>query len=608
MLTFRERLHVGMLAVCMTVNGTLQSFSLAALLPVIGLILDPAAATSGKGYLATLSRLLGRPEPSRLLVLCVVGVLAAIVLKNMFDLAYNYSLNRLVAAVEKRVAVELLRDCMAAPYAWFLSKNTAVLIKQVMGDVVIWARSGLRSALTLASSAITLTAVIALLVGINALLGLGLAALGALITVGVVKGLRPSIQRLAAVKHEGNAEAVKVINHALAGAKDIKVHGKERFFVDEFERQYDVIVSNTARLTTLQPVPNYAVEIAIGVVIVMAVSYVAAHQEMRAELIAALAVYGVGVIRALPVFNQISTTFSSMQAAAPAIEGIQRIRAELAAVEPDSRRKGDGAQFGAWSRLEIDGLTYAYPEGTGLALDDVTLTVERGARIGIVGGSGSGKTTLVDIVTGLLRPTVGRVLVDGHPLSLDNAATWRVEIGYVSQHPFIADDSLRFNVALGVDRDVVDDARVRQALEDAGFGDVLRSELGDRLESPLGERGVRLSGGQRQRVAIARALYRESSLLILDEATSALDSESERTVSVALRRIQRPTTMLIVAHRLSTVKDCDRIVVLDRGKIVGYDSHVNLVRDCALYRRFVELGDLAIDELEGGFQRHEAPS
>lgn len=608
MLMFRERLHVGMLAVGMTVNGTLQSFSLAALLPVIGLMLDPGAATSGKGYLATLSRILGHPEPGRLLTLCLFGVLAAIVLKNVFDLAYNHSLNRLVAAVEKRVAVGLLRDCMAAPYAWFLSKNTAVLIKQVMGDVVIWARSGLRSALTLASSAITLTAVIALLVGINALLGFGLAALGALITLVVVKVLRPSIQRLAAVKHEGNAEAVKVINHALAGAKDIKVHGKERFFVDEFERQYDVIVSNAARLTTLQPVPNYAIEIAIGLVIVMAGSYVAGHQEMRAELIATLAVYGVGVVRALPVFNQISTTFSSMQAAAPAIEGILRIRAELAAVESESGRKGDVAQFGAWSRLEIDGLTYAYPEGTGLALDDVTLAVERGARIGIVGSSGSGKTSLVDIVTGLLRPTVGRVLIDGHPLSLDNAASWRAQIGYVSQHPFIADDSLRFNVALGVDREVVDDGRVRRALEDAGFGEVLRFELGDRLESPLGERGVRLSGGQRQRVAIARALYRESSLLILDEATSALDSESERTVSVALRRIPQPTTMLIVAHRLSTVKDCDRIVVLDRGKVVGYESHANLVRDCALYRRFVELGDLAFDELEGAVERREASS
>jgi len=605
MLTLRERLHVGALAIGMTINGMLQSFSLAALLPVIGLMLDPGAA--GRGYLAALSRLLGNPEPRRLMVLCVLGVLAAIVLKNLFDLAYNYSLNRLVAAVEKRVAVELLRDCMAAPYTWFLSKNTAVLIHQVMGDVVIWARSGFKSALSMASSAITLAAVIVLLVSINALLGLGLAVIGALITLVVIKVLRPYVQRLSSIKHGGNAEAIKIINHALAGAKDIKVHGKERFFVDEFERQYEVIVSNAARLTTLQPVPNYAIEIAIGVVIVMAVSYVAGHQEMRAELIAALAVYGVGVVRALPVFNQISTTFSSMQAAAPAIEGIQRIRAELAAVEPERGRSGDAARFETWSCLEIDGLTYAYPEGSGLALDDVRLTFDRGARIGIVGGSGSGKTTLVDVVTGLLPPTSGRVLVDGQPLSLDNATAWRGQIGYVSQHPFIADESLRFNVALGVDRAAVDDGRVRRALEAAGFGDVLRSELAGRLDAPLGERGVRLSGGQRQRVAIARALYREASVLILDEATSALDSESERTVSLALSRIPRQTTMLIVAHRLSTVKDCDRIVVLDKGKVVGHDSHPNLVRDCALYRRFVELGDLALDELESGLGPQAAP-
>ena len=597
MLTRRERLNVGALAVVMAVNGALQSFSLAALLPVIGLMLDPAAA-SRHGYVAKLSAFLGHPEPTRLLIICVVGVLAVIILKNVVDLVYNYSLNRLVAGVERRVAVGLLRECMDAPYTWFLSKNSAVLVKQVMGDVVIWARSGLSSALSFISSAITLGAVLTLLISLNVLFGFGLAVVGALVSLAIIKILKPYIRRTGARKHEGATEAVKIINHALTGAKDIKVHGTQHFFVDQFDRAYGVIGANSARLGTVNPVPGQVIEIGIGLIIVLTAIYVALNSTMRAELLSALAVYGVAVIRALPVFNQISSTFGSIQAAAPAIAGIQRLQAELAAAPAPQGAISGRSIPPAWDRIEVQRLSYRYPGSAGLALHDVSFVIERGARIGIVGASGSGKTTLVDVLTGLLTPTSGRVLIGGQALTPESAASWQQQIGYVSQHPFIADESLRFNVALGVERERVDDARVRDVLEAASFGEVLRTELPAGLDSELGERGVRLSGGQRQRVAIARALYREASVLVLDEATSALDSENERLVSLALARIPRKTTMLIVAHRLSTVKDCDRILVLDRGLVIAYDTHATLIRECALYRRFVELGDLSLAEAD----------
>jgi len=603
MLTVGERLQVALLAAAMVVNGFLQSFSLAVLLPFIGLLLDPTAV-QGKGYLATASRWVGNPAPGRLLIWCAFAVFAAIVVKNAFNLVYTHWLNRLVAAVEKRVAVGLLDQCMSAPYVWFLSKNTAVLVMRVMGDVVTWARSGLKSILSLTSNSVTMVSIVVLLVGINPLVGTGLVLAGALFSLGAMGVLRPSLHRMAVRKHLASVEATKVVNHALGGAKDIKAGGIERFFVDQFAAQYDVFARNAARPSTLQPIPGHVVEIAVALVIVMIGLYVAGQASLGPEFVALVAIYGVAAIRLLPVFNQISATVSSVQTALPSIETIHRMQAELAAFEPRHGTKSEPAAFGAWDRLELQDVWYRYPEGYGNALDGVTLALERGVRIGIVGRSGSGKTTLVDVLTGLLAPSSGRVLVDGRELGAEAMPSWRRQIGYVSQHPFIADESLRFNVALGVDRELVDDARVRSALEDASFGDVLRVELGDRLEAPLGERGVRLSGGQRQRVAIARALYRESSLLILDEATSALDSESERTVSLALSRIPRQTTMLIVAHRLSTVKDCDRIVVLERGKIVGYDTHAGLIRDCPLYRRFVELGDLSLSEVDGELDRH----
>ncbi len=604
MLTDKERLRVGFLALGMAVDGVLQSFSLAAMLPVIGLIADPTAV-QGDGYLASLSRFFGDPDPRRLLIWFSVGVLATIVLKNAFHFIYVSSLNRLVARVEKRVAVGLLEKCMMAPYMWFLAKNSALLVKQVMGDVVIWARSGLKSVLSLSSSAVTMVSIVILLVGINPLVGSALVLAGGLFNLAVIKLLRPYIHKMAVLKHIASNEAYKIVNHALVGAKDIKVNGSEEFFVGQFAKQYQVYVSNAAKPATLQAIPGYIIEIAVALVVVMIGIHMASQTALRSEFVVLVAIYGVGVIRLLPVFNQISATVNSTQGAVPAIETIMRMQSELVVFGPSSPGQNpEEVAIRTWDRLEVQDITYAYPDCQGYALEGVTLAIERGLRVGIVGRSGSGKTTLVDILTGLLRPTSGRVTIGGHELSTSNAPAWRKQIGYVPQHPFIADESLRFNIALGVDPKLIDDKKVLQALETANFGDVLRQELLGGLDTVLGERGQRLSGGQRQRVAIARALYRDPSLLVLDEATSALDSESERAISTALSQISREKTILIVAHRLSTVKDCDKIVVLDKGKIVGYGSHLHLIQDCPLYRRFVELGDLSLVETGSNWAPH----
>ena len=603
MLTLRERLHVAALVMGMTINGALQSFSLAVLLPFIGLILDPTAV-EGKGYLASLSRFFGNPDPRRLLIWCSLVVFAAVVVKNAFNLAYTYSLNRLVAAVEKRVAVGLLQKCMTAPYVWFLSKNTALLVKQVMGDVVIWARSGLSSVLSLSGSAVTMGSIVMLLVAFNPWLGGGLALAGGLFSLIVMTVLRPYIHKMAVLKHIASNEGYKVVNHALGGVKDIKVSGSEEFFVGQFATQYEVYVLNTAKPATLQPVPGYVIETAVALIVAIIGIYVAGQTTLRSEFVALAAIYGVGAIRLLPVFNQISATVNSIQGAVPAIETIHRLLSELATFDYSPSRKPEAAAIGAWDRLELEDVTYAYPDGQGYALEGVTLTIEHGLRVGIVGRSGSGKTTLVDVLTGLLTPTSGRVMIGGRELSAGNATAWKQQIGYVPQHPFIADESLRFNVALGVEPRFIDDLKVLQVLESANFGEVLREELREGLNAQLGERGLRLSGGQRQRVAIARALYRDPSLLVLDEATSALDSESERAISLALSQISREKTILIVAHRLSTVKDCDKIVVLEKGALVAFDTHANLIRNCPLYQRFVELGDLSLEESDSELNRH----
>lgn len=598
LLTGPERRRVALLAVGMVVNGVLQTFSLAMLIPFVGLMLNPESVKPG-GRFEIFSRFFGDQVSETLLVFCAFGLLAAIAIKDLFEFGYNYVLNRLAARVERRISTDLLTRCMEAPYEWFFSRNTGTLTNAVMSDVIVWGRTGLKSMLALASSAILLISVLGLLVSVNPLFGLGIAALAAIVTISISRLIKPYVSRLAATKHDANDEAIRIINHAFGGFKDIKVNGRERFFVKQYSRWQGHFSDSNARLSTIQPVPNYAIELLIALILVGVGLMVSANPGLRAEMTSVLALYGVAVVRLIPVFNQVSGIVNQIHMAIPAIENITRTNAELLAFERQDGLAVETENLGTLQTVSLENVSYSYPNAERRALNGLSILIERGMRVGVVGRSGGGKTTLVDILTGLLAPTAGRVAVNGVTLGRGNVRSWRTQLGYVPQHPFMADDSIRFNVALESDPQKIDDDRVLAALETANLGELLRSELVEGLDTSLGERGVRLSGGQRQRVAIARALYRDPSFLILDEATSALDSHSEREISDALARISRDKTIVIVAHRLSTVRDCDCILVLEKGAIVGFDNHDNLIRTCPLYQRFVQLGDLsggAIDD------------
>jgi|GEM_PF-327460 len=590
-----ERRRIGVLAVGMVINSALQTFSLALLIPFIGLMLDPQAVQQSE-RLVPVRAFLGDPTYETLLVVCSIALLIAFVLKNVFDLLYNWYLNRLIARVESRVSTDLLRRCMDAPYEWFLRRNTSHLMNSVMAYVTSWARAGLKSLLTLIGSAILLASVLTLLVTVNPIFGFALACTGAILAAIMLGIVKPHIWRLSRQKQMGNDDSVKTLLHALNGFKDIRINSRGSFFVDQYSESHHRFTRRNAQLATLQPVPNYTIEIAIATMLVAVGIFVAFNAELRTNVISVLAIYGVAIIRMVPVFNQVSGAVNAVHSAVSSIENVTGIEAELAAFAhpaPEPGASTSAQMFQGWQRLTFDHVGYGYPETDLAAVKDVSFTIETGMRIGVVGPSGAGKTTMIDILTGLLAPTSGRVTIDDVTLTAANAPYWHRQLGYVPQHPFMADETLRFNVALEAAMSAHDDTRILEALETAQLRRFVETELPDSLDTYLGDHGVRLSGGQRQRVAIARALFRDPSFLVFDEATSSLDAESEHAISRALRDIPRHKTILIIAHRLSTVRTCDRILVLENGKVVDFDTHDNLMQNCALYRHFIELGDIS---------------
>src|SRR5262245_13161353 len=548
MLTRAERFRVAVLAAGMVVDGVLQMFSLALLIPFVGLMLDPAAMKNSS-RLSTVDRLLGSPSSEAMIMICAAALFLAIVFKNVFEYFYSRLQNRLIAGVERRVTDELLTRCMNAPYAWHLFHSTSRLINVVAADVVLWARAGLRGILSLTSSAVLIFSILALLVSINPVFGAGLALCGAALGIAMLALIKTRLRRLAQRKHDASNEATRVLHDALGGLKDLKINGRENFFVKRYSAQQQIYAYTEADLATLHHVPKYAIEITIALILVAVGIVVSVNTGLRTEMAALLAVYGVAIVRMVPIFNQVSLTVNMMHTAVPAIWSIRRIQAELAELASRDVAAAPVDQIGDWNSIRLRDVQYAYPRGGASAISGIALQIERGMRIGVVGRSGAGKTTLVDLVTGLLSASYGRVMIGDVELGPHNAPSWRRQIGYVPQHPFLVDESLRFNVSLESDRSLIDDGKVTEALEVANLGGLLRYDRRGGLDPKLGDRGTRLSGGQRQRVAIARALYRDPSVLIFDEATSSLDAESENEISLALGRISREKTLLIIAHR-----------------------------------------------------------
>jgi ATP-binding cassette subfamily C protein len=592
----KEKWLVVFLGIGMSVEGMLEVFSLAAFIPFIGLMLDPVSLQTNK-YLSFLYNFMQRPPAHIFFIWIGSGFFLLILLQNLFKNFYNFFQNKLVADVEKRVAVELFQKYLYAPYVWFLSRNTSDLLKEIMGDVTVWARSCLKSFLSMASNAITILSLLAFMVILNPLVGSILVIAGIVITILTLSSMRPYIRRAAKTKERAIGDAYKVVTHALVGSKDVKISGREAFFVNQFSRYFQMITQITAKVATINPIPSSIIEIGVAFALVIIGFHLSGNPALRSGELTLLTVYGIGAIRLLPLFSNITSTVTAIQGAVPAIECIEQTNEQLRQLVLSIPAKTEESIIPhTWDALTIENVTYYYPNSHREALKGVSFQVRRGMKLGIVGRSGAGKSTLVDIITGLLTPTHGSFLIGNIVLHEKNVRGWQRQIGYVPQAPFIADDSLKFNVALCVEDAHIDEQRVMQALEAAHLDDMVRKELPKGLDTLLGDRGVRLSGGQRQRVSIARALYHNPALLILDEATNALDTESEHIIMQSLDELSGAKTIIIVAHRLSTVRNCNMIIVLDRGKIIDCGDHRTLIERCNFYRDLVKLSDISAPE------------
>lgn len=575
--------------------------AMSALLPMMAAIVAPGAWLAGSRFGSLLSPLLPA-DPNTMVTMLIAGVIGLLIVAAVLNVVTRRAINSFNARCRIRLTNETVERLLSAPYSWFLTTNSALTTRAVSMDILRWGQDFVGRIFSITQT-LVLGAVATLLVAFVAPLA------GAITAVAVLSlALALSVVTRARMRHYTEVERLNLdrstigLTQLLAGIKDVKLSGTpDQFAYQATESMARITEVQTQRNTLRQVLPVLTLLAGqVAMILVIGILWwVGRPVSQIAEQMVFLAIISA---RLLPAANRLFVDFSVLWDVLPYVKNVHQLRTTLSSTVPPSRPAEQAIPFPSqWSRMEALGLAYRYPEAARDSLADINLAIRRGAAYGLAGPSGAGKTTLVDILLRLLDPSQGALLVDGIDAARISLADWRCRIGYVAQQPFVTDDTLLANVAFGVSADQVDRELATECLRRANL-ELVVGVLPQGIDTRLGERGVRLSGGQRQRVAIARALYKRPEILILDEATSALDSIAEKAIQEAIALLHGDVTLIVIAHRISTIQGCDEIWLLDSGQISAAGNYTELLEKSELFRRLATTGELLSNGQPAGYQ------
>ena len=541
----------------MIIGMVLETLGVGLVIPVIALIMDENLAKSYPRLQPALE-FLGNPDQKTLIVGTMLSLVGIYLIKSVFLGFLAWRQSCFAFGLQASISQRLFSTYLRQPYIFHLQRNSATLINNATQEINLFTFGAILTGMGLLTESLVILGLVFLLLLVEPIGALVVAIILGGAGLSFFKFTKNKVASWGIARQKYDGLRLQHLQQGLGGAKDVKLLGREEDFLVQFKNHSEQSAHSGQRNTALAQLPRLWIEL-LAVIGLASIVIIMIEQGKSIDAIApTLGLFTAAAFRLMPSVSRI-------------LGNIQSIRYGLATTNTlcselklnSSAPNASPAIFAPWQEITLRELCFTYPSANTPALDHLSLAIQRGETIGFVGPSGSGKSTLVDVVLGLLTPSAGTISVGDSDIQ-KNLRGWQNQIGYVPQSIYLTDDSLRRNVAFGLSDNKIDNAAVARAIRSAQLEDFVGT-LPAGLETVVGERGIRLSGGQRQRIGIARALYHDPSVLVLDEATSALDTATEQGVMEAITALHGTKTILIVAHRLSTVKHCDRVYRLEAG-------------------------------------------
>jgi ATP-binding cassette subfamily B protein len=560
----------------MVLASLAEVLSIGAVLPFLGVLMAPDRVFAHRLAQPFVSAL-GITEPNQLLLPLTVTFAAAVLLAGLMRLALLWASTRLSFRTGADLSSRIYHRTLYQPYAVHVSRHSSEVITGIASKTTAVIYATIQPALWLLSSVIMLLIILVALLAIDPLIALvafgGFGVMYALI-------IRLTGKRLAIDGHRiarESTQVIKALQEGLGGIRDILIDGTQATYCEVYQRADLQLRRAQGDNQFVALSPRYGIE-ALGTLLIAALAYWLARQPGGvASAIPVLGALALGAQRLLPILQQAYSSWSQIRGGQASL---QDTLALLDQPLPDHADRPSPKPLPFRNEITLRRLWLRYAPDAPWALSDVDLKLAKGSRVGFIGATGSGKSTLLDVVMGLLLPTRGTLEIDGQAITTDNHRAWQVHIAHVPQAIFLADATIEQNIAFGVPDEQIDHERVKWATRQAQIAETIDA-WPEKYLTRVGERGVRLSGGQRQRIGIARALYKQADVIVFDEATSALDSETERAIIQAIERLSDDLTIFVVAHRLTTLRDCTQIVELADGRIKRIGSYEEIVNHAA---------------------------
>lgn len=586
MMSPHERRRFWMLVGITFALTLLEVASVASILPFLRLLAEPTLIETVPA-LAWVYETGGFTSASAFMIWAGVAVFLITVVGLCMKMITIWLTTRFALMRSYSFSARLLGNYLHQPYEWFLGRHSASLGNAILAEVDKLVSEALLPAMRIIPEIFT----VALLITALCLLEPEIALGGALLLGGaygiIFLSVRRLLVRLGTTRMEANQTRFHVVQEATGGAKELKIMGLEASFLNRFRTAAFAMAQAQTRGHVIAYLPRQGIEaIAFGGMILLVIFLLLRDQSDIGSIVPTLGLVAAVGLRLIPALQQVYQRTTSIKQSETVLSRLHADMTHLTIDLDETRdRRNTIPLLPLTDVLELRSLSYGYPNTEKPALNALSLTIKANTTIGIIGGTGAGKTTLVDIILGLLVPASGEMIVNGLPIQDENRRAWQKTLGYVPQTIFLSDSTIAENIAFGLPREDIDMDAVRHAARIAALDDFITTELPNGYETEVGERGTRLSGGQRQRIGIARALYHNPSTLIFDEATSALDTLTEAAVMSAVQAIAGQKTILMIAHRLTTVRSCDVIFLMRDGQVAASGTFDELAESDDEFRR-----------------------